>query len=271
MLQAANGFLLDLPGPLAGQAKLLADFLERARGLAVKPEVARDDVGLAPRQGRERALHLPAQRVAQQARVRRVRRVVPHNVEQAVFLTLHEGRVHRDVAARNFQRVGHFGRAQLQQLGDLVGRGLALELLLELGKRAVDFVERAHAVQRQAHDAALLGQGLQDALADPPHGVGDELEALRLVEALGRLDQPQVALVDEVAQGQALVLVLLGHGHDEAQVGFRQLFEGHLVAFADALGQFDFLVNRHQAHFADFLQVLVQRLAFAVGDLLANF
>nr|GEY37290.1 hypothetical protein [Tanacetum cinerariifolium] len=61
----------------------------------------------------------------------------------------------------------------------------------------------------QAHDAALLGQSLQDALANPPHGVRDELEALRLIEALGRFNQPQVALVDEVAQGQALVLVLI--------------------------------------------------------------
>ena len=53
-----------------------------------------------------------------------------------------------------------------------------------------------------AHDTALLGKGLEDALADPPHGVGDELEATGLVELLGGLDQAQVALIDEVGEAQ---------------------------------------------------------------------
>ena len=53
----------------------------------------------------------------------------------------------------------------------LAHRGTALVLLLELGYLVLDFRQRANLVEGQAHDAALLGDGLQDALTNPPHGV----------------------------------------------------------------------------------------------------
>lgn len=59
------------------------------------------------------------------------------------------------------------------------------------------FVDAAHLVQWQAHDVALLGDGLQNALANPPNGVRYELEASGLVEFLCSLDQSSVALADE--------------------------------------------------------------------------
>jgi hypothetical protein len=82
----------------------------------------------------------------------------------------------------------------------------------------------------QAHDARLFGQGLQDRLANPPHGVGDEFEAAGFVEALGGFDQAQVAFVDEVAERKALILVLFGYRNDESEVGFCQFFQGGLIA-----------------------------------------
>ena len=59
----------------------------------------------------------------------------------------------------------------------------------------VYLVERTHLVQRESHDAALLCYCLKDALADPPHGVGDELEASGLIEFLCGLDESDVAFV----------------------------------------------------------------------------
>ena len=51
-------------------------------------------------------------------------------------------------------------------------------------------------VQRQAHDAALLCDGLQDALANPPYGIGDKFESARFVEFLSSLYKSQVTFVD---------------------------------------------------------------------------
>ncbi len=85
---------------------------------------------------------------------------------------------------------------------------------------------------------------MQDGLANPPDRVGNELEAARLVEALGRLDQAVVALVDQVGQAQTLSLVLLGDGDDEAQVGTGELVQRFFVALLDAPCQFDLLLGR---------------------------
>ena len=174
------------------------------------------------------------------------------------------------MAAGDTQRVGNLLLREFQFRSQLLGRRRALVLLLEAGERLVDLVQRAYLVERQAHDARLLGQSLEDRLTDPPHGIGDELEAAGLVELLGGLDQPEVALVNQVGEAQSLILVLLGYGHHETQVGFGELLERFLVSFLNSLGEFHLLLDRDKLLLADFLQVLVQRGAFAVGDGLCN-
>ncbi len=169
------------------------------------------------------------------------------------------------------KRIGHLFLGQLQLVGQLLGRRRAFVLLLETGERLVDFVERPDLVERQAHDTRLLGQRLQNRLTDPPHGVGNELETARFVELLGSLDKPEVALVDKVGQAEPLILVLLGDGNHEAQIGLRELFERFLVPFLDSLGEFHLLLDRDELLLADLLQILVQRGAFAVGDGFRNF
>ena len=169
------------------------------------------------------------------------------------------------------QRIGHLLLREFELRSQLLGRRRALVLLFEARERLVDLVERAHLVQRQAHDARLLGKGLQNRLPDPPHRVGDELESARFVELLGGLDQAEVAFIDQVREAQSLVLVLLGHGNHEPEVRFRKFFEGFLVAFLDPLGEFHLLLHRDELLLADLLQILVQRGAFAVGDGLRNF
>src|SRR3712207_9414540 len=57
-----------------------------------------------------------------------------------------------------------------------------------------------------------------DGLADPERAVGRETEALAPVELLDGTDEPEHALLHQVAEGQALALVLAGDGDDETQV-----------------------------------------------------
>ena len=174
------------------------------------------------------------------------------------------------MASGHTQRVGHLLLREFEFRGQLLGRRRALVLLLEAGEGLVDLVERSDLVERQTHDTRLLGQRLEDRLADPPHGIGDELETARLVELLGGLDQAEVALVDQVRQAQTLVLILFGDGDHETQVGFRELLECFLIPLLDPLGEFHLLLDRDELLLADLLQVLVQRGALAVGDGLRN-
>src|SRR6185437_6350617 len=107
-------------------------------------------------------------------------------------------------------------------------------------------------------------EGLQDRLADPPDGIGDELDALRLVEFVGGANESEVALVDEIGEGDALVLILLRHRDDKAQVGANERVQGLLVIDPDSLRQLDLILPRDQRIDADIAEVLVQR-AFLVG------
>ena len=83
----------------------------------------------------------------------------------------------------------------------------------------------------------LLGERVEDGLAHPPHRVGDELDVALGVEALGRLDQAEAALVDQVQEGQAQAAVALRVGDHEAQVGLDQPLQRLLVALLDAAAQ----------------------------------
>ena len=119
-------------------------------------------------------------------------------------------------------------------------------------------MQRAGAVERHAHDARLLGQRLQDGLANPPDGVGDELDPLRLVEFVRGANQTEVALVDQIGERDALILIFLGDGHDEAEVRPNELVETLLVALPDLLGKADFLIARDQRIRADVAEVLIE-------------
>ena len=76
-----------------------------------------------------------------------------------------------------------------------------------------------------------VGDAAGDGLADPPRGVGGELEALAPVELLDGVHQAEVALLDEVEQRQAGGLVLLGDRDDEPQVRLDERALG-VLAFA---------------------------------------
>src|SRR5260370_8078331 len=62
------------------------------------------------------------------------------------------------------------------------------------------------------------GDAALDALADPPRGVGRELEAFAPIELGDGADQSEVAVLDQIVQRDTGRLVFLGDRDDEAQV-----------------------------------------------------
>ena len=132
------------------------------------------------------------------------------------------------------------------------------ELGHELALGAADLVELLDDVDRDADRARLVGERAGDRLADPPGRVGRELEALAVVELLGRAHEAQRALLDQVQERQALVAVVLGDRDDQAQVGLDHLLLGVEVAALDPLGQVDLLLRGQQPHLADVLEEQLQ-------------
>jgi hypothetical protein len=75
---------------------------------------------------------------------------------------------------------------------------------------------------------------------------------------MGGADQAQVALIDEVAESDALVLIFLGYGYNEPEVGADKLVERFGLARPDALREVDFVFALEKRIRADFLEILIE-------------
>jgi hypothetical protein len=104
----------------------------------------------------------------------------------------------------------------------------------------------------------VLGERVEDRLAHPPHGVGDELDVALRVEALGGLHQAERALVDQVHVGHAEPAVALGVVDDEAQVGLDQPLDRLLVAALDAPAEHLLVVAGERLELRDVADVGVE-------------
>ena len=173
-------------------------------------------------------------------------------------------RVEADVARVERGERLHDVDRQSGELRQLFRARLAIELLAEDLGRLDDAREVGGAVERNADRAPLARERREDRLADPPHGVRDELDALVGIELPGGGEQADVAFADEIDEREAAVLVFLGDGDDEAQVALDELLEGVLVAGADLLGEVDLLGALEQRIGADLVEVLVEDVALGL-------
>ena len=123
------------------------------------------------------------------------------------------------------------------QVGSQFGpRRAPAQLAFETAPGLGHLGEQLAGMDREPHGAPAVGDTAGDGLADPPGGVGGELEPLAPVELLDRVHHAQVAFLDQVQQGQLGGLVLLGDGHHQAQVG-RDEGRRRLVAGPDQAAQ----------------------------------
>src|SRR6478672_3025031 len=215
LLQA---LVLDLPDPLARDVERPADLVERPGMLAAEPVAELEHAPLPVAQVLERLAQSLLGEDLGGALVRRLGPLVGDELAELGLLLVTHRLLERDRGLRGaLDRVDLLG-VDPGDLGDLVGGGLAAQLGDELALGAADLVELLDDVHRDADRARLVGERACDRLADPPGGVGRELEALAVVELLGSTDEPERALLDEVQEREPLVAVVLRDRDDEAQV-----------------------------------------------------
>ena len=89
--------------------------------------------------------------------------------------------------------------------------------------RLGDAVVRVDHVHRQPHRAPLVGERARDGVADPPRRVGREAIAATVVVALDRLDEADVALLDQVGERHAAVVEAARDRDHQAQVRLDEL------------------------------------------------
>src|SRR3954452_22840312 len=259
-LELLQRVVLDLPDPLARDVERAPDLLERSRPSAGEPEAHLDDLALALRQGRQRAMDVLLAEVLRGDLERRLGRLVLDEVAELGLVLLADRLLERDRLLGHAQDVAHLAGGALELGGDLLRRRLAAERLHELALDVDDLVELLDHVDRDPDRPALVRDRPRHGLADPPGRVGGELVAAAVVELLHGADEAQRALLDEVQEGQAAAQVALGDRHDEAQVGLDHLRLGDHVAALDALGEVNLLLRGEQRDASDRTQVETQRV-----------
>ena len=184
-------------------------------------------------------------------------------------------------------------RGHVQLDGQLLRGGLTSQVLKHLALHAGELVDDLDHVHRDADGAGLVSHRAGNGLANPPGGVGGELEALGVVELLHGADEAQVALLDEVQEEHAAARVALGQGDHQSQVGLQQVVLGPLAVLGhpvqlatqlgrqvvallgqavlgvktglDALGELDLLLGVQQRDLTDLLEVVLDRVRGGAG------
>jgi hypothetical protein len=137
----------------------------------------------------------------------------------------------------------HLVERQLGLRRDLLVGGLAVEPSRQLGR---DTVDRALALRDVGGDpdrpTAVVEPAL-DRLLDPQHRVGGELVAAPPVVLLGRPDQSEHRLLDEVAQVEPMALVAARELDHEPEVRVDHALLGGEVAALDPLRELDLLLR----------------------------
>ncbi len=154
------------------------------------------------------------------------------------------------------------------QVRDVVERGLAAALRrvrLEVPLRAQHDVEFLHHVRRQTDRPRLAHDRALDRLPDPPGRVGGETEAALGVELFQRVDEAEIALLDQVGQREAAVDVVLGDADDEPQVALDHRLPRGEVAGARRARQRELFLGRQQRVATDVVEVDLREVGDEVG------
>ena len=248
--------------------KVAADLVERARLLAVEAVAQLEHAPLAVRERlQDRAKRLVAQRLLGHL-VRQRRSLVGEEVPELGLVLVADRLLERDRRLRAPADLVDLLRLQVELDADLDRARVAAELRAERALGANDLVQLLDHVHRHPDRARLVGERTGDGLADPPGRVGRELEALAVVELLGRADEADRPLLDQVEEGQALVAVALGDRDDEAQIRLDHRLLRFVLAALDPLRELDLLRGGQQRHLADVLQEELQRVGRDLARLL---
>mmetsp|Transcript_10759 Transcript_10759/g.22582 ORF Transcript_10759/g.22582 Transcript_10759/m.22582 type:complete len:383 (-) Transcript_10759:583-1731(-) len=135
----------------------------------------------------------------------------------AALLGLHR-RVRRVDAAARAHDEPELVERHVEAHRQLLLRRHAAGLHEDLLARVAHPVEHVVHMHRQPDDPRMERDRAEDRLLDPPASIRAEAEAAAGVELLARADQAEAALLDQILQADAQVLVAARDGDDEAHV-----------------------------------------------------
>src|ERR1700722_18365636 len=214
---------LDLTNPLARQTQLITTLLKGLVPRAVDPEAHPDHLLLARREEREDLPRLLGEAGARDLLDRRERSTVRDEIAQVLAAVVPDRQIQADRLAIGREDGPHLVDGYLHPAGDLVCVRFTTLLLDEQAADPPDLLQGLAHVDGNTNRAPVIGDRAVDRLPDPPHRIGRELVAAPVLELVHRAHHADVALLDQVDQLEAVILVLLGDAHHEPQVRLHEL------------------------------------------------
>src|SRR4029079_13763381 len=203
--------------------------------------------------------------------VERVRSfAVGEEIAELAFVVRSDALVQGDGRLGRAQRFVDVLNRKAGRLRELLLRRLAPELDLEPAGGPAKLLLALDDVDGNADGARVVGDGALHRLADPPGGVGRELEAPPPVEPLQRAVEAESPLLDQVQERDAEAPVALGDGDDETEVRLDHLPLGDEIALLDLLGERDLFRGGQKLVLADVREEELQAVAGTVMNVLRD-
>ena len=152
------------------------------------------------------------------------------------------------------------GHRPLEGRRQLLVRGRAAQRLRKGSALLHDLAEQSLDVHGKANRPRLIGEGPHHGLANPPRGIRRKAGAPVGAELARGVEQPDIALLDQVEQGQAAPQVPPCDADDEPQIGLDQLALGLGIAVLHPAGERLLLLAGEELDLGDVRQIEGQDL-----------
>src|SRR3981081_4482949 len=124
---------------------------------------------------------------------RQDRVLVLDEIAEVAILLFADGRFQRQRLLGDLEHLAHLLKRHAELLGQLLGRGLATDLVEQLPARTYDLGDCVHHMHGDADGARLVGNRAASCPWGPPGGIGGELVAAAVVELVDRFHQAHIA------------------------------------------------------------------------------
>ncbi len=210
----------------------------------------------------ENLVELFPQKLIRDRFCRRRRGIIRNEIAQVAVVLFTDRGFQRHGILRRLHDLTDLVRAHAEPFRNLVHGRFSAQLLQQLTGAARYPMNGLYHMDRNTDRSCLIRDGAGDRLTDPPGRIGGELEALGVVEFFHRLDQPEIALLNEIKEVHTLADILFRDADHETEVCLHQLILCRLVALRDPLGEVQLPIGIEQRDLADVLQVHPHRVVY---------
>lgn len=153
--------------------------------------------------------------------------------------------------------------------GDILSSGVVIQDLRQIALCFQVDIHFLDDMDRQTDGPGLIHDGAFDGLSDPLGGIGGKAETAIRIEFFNGPDQAQVALFNEIQQGQSTIEITAGNLDHQTQIAFDHDLAGFFIPTHGTFAVNLFLIRCQKLRFTQLVEVYPGRIE--IGFVLFRF